>query len=368
MTIRIAWLSSFHEHCGIATYSESLVFELRKHAVVKVFAPRRIAGDEGRGEQPPRLWNRNRTFGFEALRVRDRILAMRPDVVHLQVNLSLYSSRFLFTLVRLLERSGVPVVATLHGRGGGSLGRRFKVARLLFALRGADIVVHTEAHRSELARERVHVIAHGIDPVVSRSKKEARAILGLDPARPVLAHFGFLVPDKGIAEVIRAVAELRARHADLLYWICGAIYGTDESRLYYAELLRETRALGLTDAVHLTGDFVSSERALVEIGAADFVVLNYQTGGSQGASGAARRALTSGRAVAVSEAPVFDDLREAVHTIRPNLVRSLGALIDDPGLALATTERARRFCEAHSWSRTAEAHRALYERIVRGAP
>lgn len=361
--MRIAWLSSFHEHCGIATYSESLVAELRERADVLVLSPQRIAGDEGRGEQPARLWNRNRAFAFEALRVRDAVRAHRPDLVHLQVNLSLYSSRFLFALVRLLRRDGVPVVATLHGRGGGSLGRRFKVRRLLVALGPAELVVHTEAHRAELARDRVSVVPHGIDPVIELPKADARAKLGLDAARPVLAHFGFLVPDKGVAEVMRAVAKLRRTHPGLRYWVCGAVHQTDESRACFEELRRLARELSLEDAVHLTGEFVPLDRAQVELAAADFIVLNYLTGGHQGASGAARRALTSGRPVAVSEAPIFDDVRDAMHTIRPPLDEALAALLDRPELAQSTTERARRFCDEHSWRHVAERHLALYERI-----
>lgn len=366
--MRIAWLSSWHERCGIATYSESLVAELRERADVHVIAPRRIAGDEGRGEQPARLWNRNRAFAFEALRVREAVRALRPDVVHLQVNLSLYSSRFLFALVRLLRRDGLPVVATLHGRGGGSLGRRFKVQRLLLALRPADLVVHTEAHREELSRARVSVIPHGIDPPISwgneRSKADARAELGIDPSRPVLAHFGFLVPDKGVAEVMRAVAKLRRAHPGILYWVCGAVHQTGESRAYFEELRHLARELSIDDALHLTGEFVPMDRALVELAAADVIVLNYLTGGHQGASGAARRALASGRPVAVSEAPIFDDVRDAVHTLRPPLEESIAAFLDRPELAQSTTERARRFCDDHSWRRVAERHLTLYGRII----
>lgn len=362
--MRIVFLTSFHERCGIATYSESLVAALERDAEVTILAPKRSAGDEGHGTQPPRLWNRNRAFGLEALRVRSAIRAAAPDVVHLQVNLSLYSSRFLFALVRLLARDRIPVVATLHGRDGGSWGRQFKLDRLLFGLRPADLIVHGAAHAAELARDRVHVIPHGIDPMLPRDRDRARDALGIDRARPVIAHFGFLVPDKGIADVMRAVAALRARHPQLLYWICGAIYQSAESRAHYAELVELARSLGLGDALHLDGAFVPMDRALLELAAADFVVLNYLTGGSQGASGAARRALTSGTPVAVSEAPIFDDVREAVHTLHPPLEGAIAALLDDRALAEATTESARRFCETHGWERVAALHLALYERVI----
>jgi glycosyltransferase involved in cell wall biosynthesis len=363
--MRLALLTTFHERCGIAAYAEALVAELERHATVAVFSPERIAGDEGLGPQPPRLWNRNRAFGFEALRVRDAVLASRPDVVHLQINLSLYSSRFLFALVRLLARR-VPVVATLHGRGGGSLGRRFKVARLALALSPADLIVHTADHARELGRARVHVIPHGIDPVTRWTREAARAELGLGADRPILAHFGFLVPDKGVAAVVRALPALRARHPELLYWVAGAVHQTEESRAHAADLARAAAELGLGDAVRFRSEFLPRERAVLELAAADWIVLNYETGGNQGASGAVRFALTSGRPVAVSGASIFDDVAPAVHRLRGELAPALEQLLVDRALAERTEHAGRAFVEAQSWARVAEAHLALYERIRSG--
>jgi glycosyltransferase involved in cell wall biosynthesis len=365
--MRAVFLSTFHERCGIATYSEALVPALRAEGVdVRVLAPRLPAHDPGRGEQPPRLWARNRAFGFEAFRVAAAIEALRPDVVHAQVNLSLYSSRVLFVLAALLHRRGIPLVATLHGRRGGSWGRNFKISRLLYALRHAHLVVHGEDHRVELDRPRVHVIPHGIEPVQLIDRLEARAAIGLDPRRPVVAHFGFLVPDKGIADVLRAVAELRKGAVpDLFYWVSGAVHGTAESRGHFAELQRLVADLGLGAHVHLSGEFVADERVRLELAAADWVALNYATGGSQGASGAVRRALTSGRPVAVSRATIFDDVRDAAVTLEPPLAEAIGRLFREPGLAEETARRGVRLVERQSWPSIARRHAALYEEILR---
>lgn len=364
--MRVVVLSTFHERCGIATYSEALVAALREvGADVRVLAPRLPPHDPGRGEQPPRLWARNRAFGFQAFRVMAAIDALRPDVVHAQVNLSLYSSRVLFMLAALLHRRGIPFVATLHGRRGGSWGRNFKVTRLLYALRHAHLIVHSEDHRAELDRPRVQVIAHGIEPVRAIPKEEARAAIGLDPRRSVVAHFGFLVPDKGLVDMLRAVAELRrGLLPDLDYWISGAVHGTAESRGHFAELKRLVAELGLTGHVHLSGEFVSDERVALELGAADWVVLNYATGGSQGASGAVRRALTSGRPIAVSRATIFDDVRRAVVTLGLPLTESLGRLFTEPGLAAETARRGARFVDEQAWPRVAAQHLVLYESIA----
>jgi glycosyltransferase involved in cell wall biosynthesis len=366
--MRVVMLTTFHERCGIATYSEVLVRELRALGVdVRVLAPHLRDGEPSWGEQPERLWRRNRAFGLEGAKVYRALAALDPDVVHAQINLSLFSSRVLLVIAEACRLAGIPLVATLHGRRDGSWGRNFKLWRFLVALRHADVVVHTEAHRLELHRERVHVIPHGIHPIARRDRDRARASLGLDPARPVLAHFGFLTPDKGIAHVLHAVAKLaRAELPDLCYWVCGAVYGSRESRAHFAELRALVARLGVERNVHMTGEFVHDDRAVLELQAADWVVLNYATGTGQGASGAVRRALSSGTPVAVSSAPVFEDVRDGAFVLDPPLAAGLLRILRDPDLGARVSQRARDLCERHGWSHVARAHVDLYESARRG--
>ncbi len=363
--MRVALLSTFHERCGIATYSEALVPALTSQGVeVEVFAPRLAAGDLGWGEQPRRLWHRNRAFGFEALRLFREIRAARCDLVHAQVNLGLFSSRLLFNLGWLLERAGIPLVATLHGRAGGSLGRNFKLWRFARALRHATLIVHTAEHQRELGKTPSQLIAHGIAKHPTQSRAEARHAIGLDEDAMVLTHFGFLVPDKGVTETLHAVAELRRSLPKLEYWIAGAVASSAESRRYFDSLKSEIAALDLTDCVHLSGAFTSEARTIQELQAADWIVLNYRRGGSQGASGAVRTALGAGRPVAVSRAPIFDDVRSAVRTLEGPLAPALRRLLADPALTQEYEARAAALCEAQSWQQSAQQHATLYANLL----
>jgi glycosyltransferase involved in cell wall biosynthesis len=359
--MRVVFLSTFHEQCGVATHAEGLKEGLESCGVhVDVISPRLLKDDPGWGEQPPRLWNRNRAFGFEAIRVVNAIKAMRPDVVHAQVNLSLFSSRVLYNIAFLLRRARIPFVVTLHGRKGGSWGRNFKLWRMTRAMRHADVIVHSEDHRRELGRDRVHIISPGLPRRVARPMHEARKALGVPADRKMLAHFGFLVPDKGVAEMLRAVAQL----PDVFYWIVGAVYASDESRECFAELKRLATELGISDRVHLTGEFLPEEQAIGELEAADWIVLNYLTGGSQGASGAVRRAMSAGRPVAVTTAPVFEDVRTGVHTMTKPLPEALAEMLADRKLADEVAARGLALCEEQTWHRVAERHVALYQDIL----
>jgi glycosyltransferase involved in cell wall biosynthesis len=364
--MRVVFLSTFHQQCGIATHAEGLAEGLETLGIeVDVLAPRLRGGALGWGTQPPRLWNANRAFGFEALRVMRAIRERRPDIVHAQVNLSLFSSRVLFNIAYLLRRARIPFVVTMHGRRGESWGRTFKVRRLEHGVRSADVVVHSESHVRELARDRVHIISPGLPRREVRSMLEARAALGLPEDRLVLAHFGFLVPDKGVAEMVRAVAELRRGPVpNIYYWIAGAVFTSAESQAHFQELKGLVRELGVEDCVHLTGEFLPEAQAIGELEAADWIVLNYRTGGSQGASGAVRRALSAGRPVAVSEAPVFDDVRRATHTLRSPLASALAAMVANRALGEEMATKGHALCDEQTWDRVAERHVALYQSIL----
>ncbi len=363
--MRVALLSTFGETCGIATYSEALVAALPAHGIEPVvLSPHLRPGDGPRGPQPPRIWRRDHATLLQALQAVRQLREAGAQLVHVQLSLGLASPRFLYALSQLCARAQLPLVVTLHDRDGGDRLRRWKFGRTLLALRSADLIVHEHDQRAALGRERVHVIPHGIWNVPERTPEQAKRELGLPEGAPIVAHFGFLHPDKGIEQVLRAVAELRARDfPDLVYRVCGGTFPTHASREYLARLQAEIRELGLDGAVHLTGEFLSEERATLELQAADLLVLNYRTGNNQGASGAGRRALSVGRALAVSKAPIFDDMRSAVYTIERPLGEELRELLQQPERRRELAARSRAFSEERSWSRIALAHAELYREL-----
>jgi glycosyltransferase involved in cell wall biosynthesis len=234
-------------------------------------------------------------------------------------------------------------------------------------LRRADLVVHTASHAAELGRDRVHVIPHGIRLRPRRGQAEARRALGIDENATVITHFGFLVPDKGVDDALAAVAELRKKACpDLLYRVAGAVYSTGESRQCFESLKARVRALGIEGAVTMTGEFLTDDAEGLELEAATLIVLNYRTGNSQGASGAVRHALASGRPVAVSGAAVFDDVRTAVHTLAGPLDEAISSALGSPALLEDTVARARALCEANSWPSVARRHAELYAEMMSG--
>jgi glycosyltransferase involved in cell wall biosynthesis len=360
--LRLSLLTTYAEPCGIATYSEALVEGLsRQGVVVSVVAPRLRPADAPRGPQPARVWRRDRAGWLEAWQTFREVTRQKPDVVHIQHTTGIVSASVLLAVARLCSRAGIPVVATLHEAGGGSWLRRARFARALYALRRATLIVH----QADPSLPGATVIPHGVAEVPKRPRDAARAALGIPPNQLVLAHFGFIHPDKGIAEVLRAVAALRgSQFPKLTYRICGGTFTSGRSTAHLAELRALVQELGLADAVSLSGEFLDEDSVTLEMQAADLVVLNYQTGNRQGASGAANRALAVGAAVAVSRAPIFDALRDATHTLSGPLPSELSSLLESPSRRAELSTHAEAFSSERSWSNIAARHVELYRSLI----
>jgi D-inositol-3-phosphate glycosyltransferase len=147
-------------------------------------------------------------------------LAARADIVHSQ---GWEVPQLGPVALACLRATGTPVVQTEHGTfdrvqdrlmGTGSIARRLS-GRLT-----ARTIVHTQADLDRvrpLLGERAVVIPHGEYGGLARSggtaeRESARAALGLAPGAPVTLMFGQLRTDKGLDDLVEAVARVPQLH------------------------------------------------------------------------------------------------------------------------------------------------------------
>ena len=199
------------ERDGTARYSASVASELvGRGCNLAVITPRQperaeweLLGQLGRGFR---------------LRVLEKDLAdWSPDIVHVQFSFAAFGTRLL-RLLRLLRRCGCGIVVTAHEvtrdlHRAGSLGR---LVYRQIAMNATCVVVHTQAARQELLslcpQANVRVMPHPVLGVPSRqvSPIELRRRFDL-LQRDVILMFGFIHPQKGLDELIRAFANARRK-------------------------------------------------------------------------------------------------------------------------------------------------------------
>jgi len=277
----------------------------------------------------------------------------------------------------------VPLVITHHGgesyEDHGSLARRAGLrlyTRYLIdtMFARADVVVSPSRGYVEESRALstyggdLRTIPNGIDlepydDGVSRA--EAKRRLGFDPSDTLLLYLGSHHPRKGVNVLLEAFVDLVRRQPD------------DDLRLVLAgsggetEGLRRTAAeSGVDDLVRFPGFVPETDKPLY-MTAADVFVLPPVTLGAEVYPLVILEAAAGGTPIVASDFPTLrsivepNDVGRLVAADDPDaLSRVLATLVDDRSRWRTLSANARRYAEAHQWSRIAEEYTDLYEELL----
>ncbi len=290
-----------------------------------------------------------------------RMLRGRPDVLHCG---DLYPSAVIGLVCKKLFR--LPFIAYCHGEDITLTNqRRFQPKLRDLIYRSADAVVANGDFAVEnllhlgVARERIHKLTPGLDPTYffpELPDPQLRQRYGLNGFL-VVATIARLVPRKGHARVLRALAALRDEVPPTKYLIAGR--GPAES-----ELRRLTEDLGLTEQVVFAG-FVADEALNEHYNLADLLAMpnTAEAGDVEGfgmvflEANAAGKAVIGGRSGGTAEA--IADGRTGLLVSSENdeeLRAALRQLLNDADLrnrmGTAGLERVRR---EFAWTARAEA-------------
>jgi glycosyltransferase involved in cell wall biosynthesis len=372
--VRVALVSGQPDprRCGVADYTRRLADALRAEgADVSVVTGRR--------------WDVREVAG-----VARRLQASAPDIVHVQWAAPAYGrdGRAAGLLPALLgagrRRPGRPRLAvTVHeyGEWGWSppLGARAGWhPEGGFLLPRADAVVATnELHAGRLAAAGVDAtvvpIGANLDaPAPAGDREDVRTALGVLPGAHLVAFFGFVAPVKGIAELLDAMALLRAVegrdvHLALAGGLDGLALGTapGAATAWRRELRDRIAAAGLEGAVHVLGWRPQAEVSRL-LHAADAAALPFR-GGVSRKSGSLLALLDHGVPTVVTPwSPPDPRLADgaAVRVVPERdpdaLAAALAGLLDDPAGATALAARGRALVAEHGWPAIARRHLELY--------
>lgn len=345
----IGWVSTWNTKCGIAAYSSNLINHLDNR--LTVFAPRTeesILADE---ENVRRCWNGG--GADDLLQLARSIDEIAPDVVVIQFQYSFFDFSALGDLISRQLQAGRAVCLMLHATVDPPLEHRKQLASLADVFKNCDrVLVHTHHDMNNLKNigvvDNVALFPHG---VMEGPPSLKRPVQG----RLTVASYGFLLPHKGLVELIDAVALLAGRGIDVRLKMINAEYPVAESRAL-AELIRARIVeRGLTEAITLCTDFLSDEQSLRVLADSDLVIFPYQETG-ESSSAAVRHGLASGRQVAVTPLAIFDDLGQAVIRLPGTSAESLAA-----GIEAYSVQRHEESAELDGISETAEKWREAHK-------
>jgi glycosyltransferase involved in cell wall biosynthesis len=247
-------------------------------------------------------------------------------------------------------------------------GRWFHHRGLAAAARWADrVITVSEAAADEIAahtpigRDRLTVVANGVDPVVVDADRRRRVLAALGLAgRPYILWVGSLEPRKGAGTLVAAAARL-APHAlgDARLVLAGYPGWLGRGLVDAAD--REALGDRLVEA-GLVGD---DDLWALYSGATVFALPSRH----EGFGLTALEAMSQGVAVVASDIPALREVTGGAATLVPpgdtaRWAEAIGGLLADDAARSRLGERGRRRSAAFSWEATAAATHRVYEEVA----
>jgi len=375
--MKIAWVSSWPPRpCGIATYSQELVEEIRRLGH-EVFIICHLDGGKKKEEGVyPVIQLDKPEWGEELYRVVTKI---NPHLVHIQHEYGLYSrdNDFSSGLIPPLYRWSIeekfPLVMTYH-----SVYSRLGKKRALYmdiTLRIIQAgIVHEEYQKISLpynlgwVPQNVWVIPHGAKKIINpHSKKRAREKLGLG-GKKVVGMIGWFIPIKGYHRVINLWQKISSKLPDTILVLAGETRQPSGEN-YKRELMELILKSKVKEKIKIILKVLQPEEYDLILSAFDLVVLPY-TFASQ--SGNLAHAFSLGVPAVVS---ALEGLKEEIEKSRAGIAvppdddeelkRAILRMMEDERLREECSRRAKQYVEDKiNWQKIAQQHINLYQKLL----
>ena len=351
---RIGWISTWNKRCGIAAYSAFLTTAIPAERLF-IFADRTEERTEPDAPKVQRCWNMN--SGDNLDETFAAIIQREIKAVVIQYNFVFFSLDALGRLIERLKQAGISVHCFFHATGDViNLNQPVSLGSIGAYLAKADrLYVHSVLDLNRLKKfwlvNNIVLFPQGVLLTPSHDIEGERNRLGLQGKR-IIASYGYLLPHKGLQQLIQAFAQLAAADDSLHLLLVNALYPQPISELVRDECTALIEKLQLTKRVTLITDFLPDGQSLTLLQLADLIVYPYQST-QESSSAAVRIGLASGRPVAVTPLFIFDDVVEAVHVLpgtRPrDIADGIHELLADPAAIACKTVKTAAWLKSRQW-------------------
>lgn len=375
MSLRYGFVSTYPPtQCGLATFTASLSSALTGPGgdvaqVVRLLdGPQPPAGSEVVGDV---------LAGDPASLARSLPRLNACDVVIVQHEFGIFGGPDGDEALALLAGLTVPTIVVLHTVLTDPSPHQREVLEAVVAAAGSVVCMTDTAHRRLLAAyrvvpDKVSVIAHGAPDLLA-----AGPTTDLPPTaeRPTVLTWGLLGPGKGIEWAVRAMAGLRDLRPAPRYLVVGQTHPkvvAHQGEAYRQGLIDLAAELDLSDTVELDGRYLDGPGLAAVVGAADVVVLPYDST-EQVTSGVLIEAVAAGKPVVATRFPhAIELLATGAGVLVPQrdpaaIAAALRRVLTDRPAAAAMARTAAAAAPGLRWSAVADEYRAVAARLIAAA-
>ena len=352
---RIGLVSTWNVRCGIAAYAQSMASAIGTDRL-HVFANRVTEVNALDPAYVRRCWMQDWRDKLDDL-FRE-ISESGVDAVVIQFNFGFFHPDSFARLLDRLHERGTLAIVVFHSTQDISKPEiTIKLADLRASLsRARRLLVHSVHDLNRLKgiglTHNVTLFPMGLPPCFAGDREAVRRALGWQD-KTVVASFGYLLPHKGLRQLIAALPLLRETVPNVHLQMLNALYPVPASDEELEACRRDITEFGIQERVALLPDFMGEEELIRQLAAADVIVFPYQHT-QESASAAVRMGLASFTPVAVSPLPIFADVADVTYALpgvtAADIADGLAALLGEGALAAARL-RQRAWVAAHDWKR-----------------
>lgn len=298
--MNLAFLSTYPpRECGIATFAQDLIRELKKKRRLKVGI---VAVSDGMY-----AYDEDVLFDFPQQdresysKVAERINASAIQVLVVEHEYGIFggdSGEYLLELIRRVQK---PIVTTLHTVLPAPNEKQQEILKELCYR--SEKVVTMASNSCQMLQDvygvdpfKIQMIHHGVPSFVLPSREALKRALHLED-RTIVSTFGLISPGKGLEFGIEAIGQLVKKHPEVLYLILGQTHPVVRKQcgeVYRSGLEKMVRDLGLTDNVRFVNKYLIKEEIVRGLQVSDIYMTPY-LGPDQAVSGTLAYAVGYGR-------------------------------------------------------------------------
>lgn len=279
--LHVAFLSTYPpRECGIATFTQDLVRELKKKENLKTSV---IAISDGKY-----TYGSDVLFDFPQqnctsyLKAAERINASDIDFLVVEHEYGIYGGDWGEYLLELAKRVKKPIVTTLHTILPDPSEKQREVLREL--CRRSKKVVTMASNSCRILEEaygvdpsKIVMIPHGVPSFNLPPREALKKELHLEN-RTVISTFGLISPGKGLEYGIEAIARVAEKHPDVLYFILGQTHPVVRKQYgeaYRDSLEKKVRELRLENNVRFVNKYLTKEEIVRGLQLSDIYMTPY---------------------------------------------------------------------------------------------
>jgi glycosyltransferase involved in cell wall biosynthesis len=354
--IKVGWVTSWNTKCGIASYSSFLIHNLVASYEVRILASHKDYLLDEDGPEVIRCWENNTVKNLDDLE-KEIVEIEQLKVVVIQFQFAFFHLSTLGKLLERLHACGIKIIVFFHATKDVTRPEaKASLSEIKSSLAFVDrLLVHGIADLERLQRlglsHNTEVFPQGVHELADSDVEVLRARLGFC-GRPVVGTYGFLLPHKGIPELIEAFPLVLMDHPHATLLLVSARYPHAPARNLLRQCLTRIDALGIKDRVRLINDYLDDDESICLLGSMDLLVYPYQDTG-ESSSAAVRFGLASHRPVAITPVDIFQDVKDLCHFLPGITSTDIGVginnLLKNPQILNSKMEIRRNWVSTHSW-------------------